>query len=152
MLPVVNGLPCTRFLSSFLTLGNGICVGRKLDPWDAIVMEMFIDTCTVGGGSISEKYGNTKISGQVSLLISKQHSLAAVISDQEVDGLVVCRVNARSRIYSRLFSYISWFESKTVLHPFILLDSSISSCVICQIIKATSVSRCLLVEGKCADR
>lgn len=58
------------------------------------------------------------------MLVSKQHSLTAVISDREADGLFVCRVNARSRVYSSLFSCISWFESKAVLHPFILLDSS----------------------------
>lgn len=28
----------------FLAVGSGMCVGRKLDPWDAIVMEMFVDT------------------------------------------------------------------------------------------------------------
>lgn len=56
---------------------------------------------------MSEKYGDTEISGQVSSLISKQHSLTAVISDQEADGLVVCRVNARFRVYNKHFPCIS---------------------------------------------
>lgn len=75
---------------------------------------------------MSEKCGDTEILGQVSLLISKQPSLTAVISDQEADGLVVCRVNTRFSVYNKLFACISWFESKTVLCLFILLDSSIS--------------------------
>lgn len=75
---------------------------------------------------MSEKYGHTEISGQVSLPFSKQYSLTAVISDQEADGFVVCRANAKFRVYNMLFSCISWFASKTVLHPFILLDCSIS--------------------------
>lgn len=73
-----------------------------------------------------EKYGHTEISGQESLPISKQYSLTAVISVQEAGGLVVSRANTKFRVYNILFSCISWFESKTVLHLFILLDSSIS--------------------------
>lgn len=39
MLPVAKVLAQGFSRCSFFTGGNGICVGRKLDPWD--VVEMF---------------------------------------------------------------------------------------------------------------